>query len=259
MFTQFDIVVSIITLFFVVLGFFNGAVKTVFSIGKWVGAWYLTTRYYPEAREFVESFMQPGMVANAVAVGGLGIISLVGIAIAGSMISAAVAGTIGGSLDKVLGIALGVLEGFLIASIMHYCTILFKNGETPDWLAEGQTYRYTARGADMFDKLLKGKLDNIKIAYDEGIANFTDKIQNKDKYDMDALSSEIAKMSKSGASEKEITSKLNNEDFMNQFLKIAESMKNNVGKAPKGGDSENLMKNFINDAPPLEISPDSLD
>jgi membrane protein required for colicin V production len=282
MFTQFDIIVSVITLFFVIIGFFSGAVRTIFSFGKWIGAWYVTNLFYPQANEFVSQVMQPGMFANAVATIGLFLASLISIAVVGSLLSATISGTIGGWLDKFLGVAIGGLQGVAVASIIHYCAVMFSGGTPPTWLSGGQTFEYTQAGANYFDKILKNKMGEANFAFDKNkigesmpsfdLATLSDQMGfdvgksipkgKKDDVDVGALGSELLKMKSGGMKPNDIQKLMNQESFMNQFVGIADALKpgnKNGAEAVKnlqfpglsgggaGGGSEagNLMDSFL--------------
>lgn len=268
MFTQFDIIVSVITLFFVILGFFNGAIRTVFSFGKWVGAWYVTNLFHPQATEFVSQIVQPGLMVNIISTVGLFLISLVAIAIIGSLLSSTISGTIGGWLDKFLGISFGALQGFAVASIIHYCAVLFSSGKPPAWLIEGQTFEITQTGANYFDKILKNKMNDMNFAVDNAknsVSNFTAQLgfnpadfvpkSQKENVDMGALGSKALELKSDGMKPAEIQKLIGQENFLNQFIGIANAMKpgGNAGgsiptlKLPNGaGASESSFGNLFN-------------
>jgi membrane protein required for colicin V production len=270
MFTQFDIIVSVICLFFVILGFFNGAIRTVFLLGKWVGAWYITNLFYPQATDFVGQVVQPGMMVNVIATIGLFLISLVAIAIVGSLLSATISGTIGGWLDKALGIGFGLVQGFAVASVIHYCAVMFNSGKPPAWLQDGQTFEYTQAGANYFDKVLKNKMNDANFAFDKSkmpsfnFSSLSDELgfdvaksvprSKKDDVDVSSLGAKLLEMKSDGMKPADIQKLVGQENFIDQFVGIANGMKpgGDAGaavqnlKSPIGGDSGgSLMDSFL--------------
>lgn len=224
MFTQFDIIVSFITLLFLTMGFFKGAIRSILGLGKWYGAGVLTLLLYPQARELVSQYIQPGMIVNGVAVILTYIVALIALSIIIGIFVAALGGTVGGAGDKVLGAAVGITIGVIIASTAHYFVRSFGGGVDPSWLKSGATYEITSNGADKLQGYFKDVVN--KMGVDMGMAasidptgGIVDKIKDFQSstgstVDLDKLKEAVRLMKEEGMAPDQIKDMINIQDYM---------------------------------------------
>jgi uncharacterized membrane protein required for colicin V production len=224
MFTQFDIIVSFITLLFATMGLFKGAIKSILGLGKWYGAGVFTLLLYPKVSEVVGQYMQPGMVANGIAVFLTYVTTLIILSILIGIFVAALGGTVGGAGDKLMGAVVGVTIGLIIASTAHYFIRSFGGGADPSWLKKGTTYEVTSKGADRLQDYFKDVVN--KMGTDMGILKSVDPtgaLANKIKeferktnlaVDYDKLKQAVQMMKEQGMSPEQIKDMIDIQDYM---------------------------------------------
>ncbi len=223
MLTQFDIIVCVITLLYVTWGFFKGAIKSILGLGKWYGAGVLTLILYPKIKTLLAAQLPDGMVLNAVAMIATYVAVLVLLSIIVSILVSALGGTVGGPSDRILGAAVGLTIGIIIASTAHYFIRSFKGGKDPDWLQKGETYQITSQGADKLQGYFKNVVQNMGV--DLGFVKNLDptgslasQIQglqaNGSVIDMDKLKDAVRMMKDEGMSPNQIKDMINVQDYM---------------------------------------------
>jgi uncharacterized membrane protein required for colicin V production len=224
MFTQFDTMVAVGAFIFMTLGFFKGAIRSILGLGKWYGAGVLTLLFYPKASEMVASYMQPGMIANGVAVFATYIVALIILSIIIGILVAALGATVGGPGDRFLGALVGLTIGVIIASTAHYFIRSFAGGEDPQWLKDGKTYSVTAQGADTLQGYFKDVVKNmgtdmgfVKDLDPSGqLMNQIEQIQNSgtSQIDFEKLKEAIRIMKEEGSTPEQIKDMINIQDYM---------------------------------------------
>lgn len=224
MFTQFDALVSVVAFIFMTLGLFKGAIKSILGLAKWYGAGVLTLLFYPKASELVASYMQPGMVANGIAVFITYIAALILLSIIIGIFVAALGSTVGGPGDRLMGAIVGITIGVIVASTAHYFVRSFAGGTDPDWMKEGKTYEVTSVGADKLQEYFKDVVKNMGV--DMGVVKdldpsgqLADKIKafqesTGGEIDMAKLKEAIRMMKENGFEPNQIKDMINIQDYM---------------------------------------------
>ncbi len=224
MFTQFDIIVSFIILLFMTFGLFKGAIRSILGLGKWYGSGVLTILFYPQVRDVVAQYIQPGMIVNGVAVFVTYIVALIALSIVIGIFVAALGGTVGGPGDRLLGAAVGVTIGAIIASTGHYFIRSFNGGTDPDLLKKGSTYELTSKGADKLQEYFKDIVS--KMGSDMGMmksmdpsGGLADKIKQfqtstGSQIDFDKLKEAVRLMKEEGMEPSQIKDMINIQDYM---------------------------------------------
>ena len=169
MFTEIDIVVSLIITISVVFSFFRGFLKDFSSILVWVSTLFVTIVFYPYANVMIEDIIANEMVRNIVAIALLFLCAFICISIVTSIILGIFAGMRQNIIDRSFGMVLGFVKGVFIVSMLHFILVLISE-EEPAKLKQGQTYAITNFGAllikdivfeqDIMDKLLALKIDD---------------------------------------------------------------------------------------------------
>lgn len=224
MFTQFDALVSVIAFIFMTFGIFKGAIKSILGLAKWYGAGVLTLLFYPKASELVAAYLQPGMIANGIAVFSTYIAALVILSIIIGIFVAALGSTVGGPSDRLLGAMVGISIGFIIGSTAHYFVRSFAGGTDPQWLQDGKTYKFTSVGADKlqgyFKDVVKNMGSDMGVVKDMdptgGIADKIKKFQDStgSQVDMEKLKEAIRIMKEEGLSPEQIKDLINIQDYL---------------------------------------------
>lgn len=211
----FDMAIYSIMALSCIFAFFRGFVKEILSLIAWIGAAFITVRFFPEASEKLQPHFAKPLAANIVATLSLYFGSLIVFAIFNRIIIKVLkSGTEIGWFDNFLGLAFGALRGAFIISLGYLLiTVVIKDENRPEWLEKAKTRPYVEKGALM--------LANIAPKYVEELSNMQQ--QAKDR----------AQDSATG-----ITNSINSTDID----KIGGEMKD---KATEGsGSFEDLLKNL---------------
>lgn len=154
MFTEYDIIVTIIVLISMITAFLHGAIKDVLSFLTWIGATIVTFLFFPQLQEIMSEFFKNSVVINIASIITMFIGSFIIITLIAALLGDNLRNLKGGTLDRVLGMAFGALKGLFIASLMHVA-IFHLNGKEPDWLKESRSYEVTKAGADIMKNWFK--------------------------------------------------------------------------------------------------------
>lgn len=177
MFTEFDVIVSVILMICVISSFLRGAVKDVLSLLGYIGAAAITLVAFPWAASMAEDWFKSSIMINIVAVVGVYFSALILISLVNSILLSAAKGFRFGFFDRTLGLAFGLIKGLVVVSALHYMITAVANDE-PDWLTQGQTYEITSTGAGLLSDVVGGNYETIKDAVIEGQEKFKDDAEN---------------------------------------------------------------------------------
>lgn len=132
------------------LAFSRGFVREVLSILAWVVSFVVALQFYPQLSPYVQRYVDSEQIANAVAIGGIFIVSLVVLWVISSAISRRVQNSEVGALDRSLGFLFGLLRGAVIVSLLYLLLVQFlPPREHPDWLREARAMPLIEYGADL--------------------------------------------------------------------------------------------------------------
>ena len=148
MFTEFDVIISIVVLIFSIIGFFWGAIKYFLSFFSWIGAGISTLYFYPYALSKAKEVFPEFILVSFGVIILVFILSYVAFALFNAMVLKSIENFHKGPLDRALGTILGFITGFFVVSLLHL-VIEAAADDTPKWLKEGQTYAYTKTGAEL--------------------------------------------------------------------------------------------------------------
>lgn len=166
MFTEFDVLVSVIILISTIISFMNGIAKDLLSLVGWVGAAAVTLLFFPFAASLMDELFRSSRVVNIAAVIIVYVIALAGISVINSMILDNLREFRLGPVDRSMGAVFGLFKGVVIVSIIHFSIITVAEKE-PDWLAEGETYGLTSSGAGIIHNMTKGYVEEGKEAIEQ--------------------------------------------------------------------------------------------
>jgi uncharacterized membrane protein required for colicin V production len=162
MFTQYDVIISVIILILVTVSFFSGGIRSILGMIKWYGAAFLTVAFYPYTKQIVEQVLQPSDVINGVAVVVVYIVAVILLAIINRILIAAMGDTVGGFFDKFIGAIVGFTIGYIIAATMHFALEISLKQDQPAWFKNGKLYEFTKFGSDILRSYLKDVVDEIE-------------------------------------------------------------------------------------------------
>lgn len=166
MFTEFDVIVSVIVLISAVASIMRGFVKDFMSFVNWTGATIATLYFFPYAVSVFEQYFRDPFVGNVVSIIVVFVLSAGLITLLTSAMSERSREFRTSATDKFLGGLFGTLKGFIIVSVIHF-SIFLVAGEEPDWLKRGSTYGFTKYGADKIHAMAKDTIDEIRREDDQ--------------------------------------------------------------------------------------------
>jgi len=176
-----DYAVLSIVLCSTVFAFFRGFVGSFLSLMGWVLAIYLSYRFYPDIKPFIEGKVKNQLV---VLVGGhtvLLLIFLIAFGIVNLFVTTALAPLTKGIIDRSMGAAFGITRGAIIVSFIFLVittTISVINGNPdeqkaddstmPSWLTDAQTYKYMVTGRDNIAEVIPDSFyKRLEEAYED--------------------------------------------------------------------------------------------
>ena len=195
MFTQYDVIISVIVLILITMSFFKGGIRSILGMVKWYGAAILTLIFYPYTKLMVEEFMQPSEIINGIAVFLVYVVAVVVLSIINRILIAAMGDSVGGFLDKLIGALVGFTIGYIIAATIHFSLAIAFKDNKPDWFKNGKLYVFTEHGSNIIAGYLKdaaeemgqdfgselpeGDTDSGKEAVEDGFEDLQDGVRDK--------------------------------------------------------------------------------
>ena len=151
MFTEFDVLVTVIITAFTLIAFMRGFVKDLLSFASWFGAAILTVYFYPFAASHIDSLFKSPIAVSIAASASIYISSMIVFTIISTIILKSMGEHRKGAVDRSLGVVFGLLKGVFLVSLIHYCIVLVAEKE-PEWLKEGETYKITRSGYEFLEE-----------------------------------------------------------------------------------------------------------
>jgi membrane protein required for colicin V production len=150
-----DIALLALLLLFAVFGFIAGFTEKFFSIASWVGAGLLTSHVYPWLKPFGKQFISNDTLASIATFGIIFLILLIIFKLATGRLSRSVKGSPLGSLDRALGVILGVFTGlFLLASLCLLNRAFFNVLGNSSAFNHSKVWAFTQMNSAYLEKLL---------------------------------------------------------------------------------------------------------
>ena len=149
-FNLIDLIVVAVILLSGIFALARGFIKEVLSIVSWVGAVLATLYGFDAASALARRLIGSQLVADAVAGGGLFLITLFLLSFISGQIANRVRGSTVGSVDRSLGFVFGLLRGFVILSIAYLAlSWALPADEQPKWVRAAKTMPLLERGAGL--------------------------------------------------------------------------------------------------------------
>jgi len=135
-----------------IFAFRRGFVKEIFALGTWVVASIIAAKYYPALKPWMMNHhIKNDLAAEVASVVSLFCLTLVVLIPTGNFVAGLIKGPTLTSLDHSLGLAFGLLRGFLVLCLLFLCLtwIWPKAEEQPDWMTTAKIKPMLSYGADM--------------------------------------------------------------------------------------------------------------
>jgi membrane protein required for colicin V production len=153
----FDLVVIAVIVLSGLFALMRGVVKEILSIVSWVGALFAALYGFGYVRPYINKFITPPWLADAVTGIGLFVIALIVLGLLASFISGAVRKSSAGALDRSLGFLFGLLRGAVIICVAWLAVSwALPASEQPVWLRDARTLPLVERGADLLLSVVPG-------------------------------------------------------------------------------------------------------
>lgn len=172
----FDMVVIGIMFLSCIFAFFRGFVKEILSLVAWVGAAFITVRFFPSLAEKLQPHFAKPLVAAICATLILYLGSLIGFAIINRFIIKILkSGSEIGWFDNILGLAFGALRGAFIISLGFFMLSLAIPEEShPEWLEKAVTRPYAEKGALLLAKISPKYIEELSNLQKKAKSNMQD-------------------------------------------------------------------------------------
>jgi membrane protein required for colicin V production len=162
-------VIGVSTLF----AFSRGFVKELLSILSWVGATIATILLFPKALPYAQEQIADELLAKVAAAVALFVVTLFLLGFINHFISSRVQKSALGPLDRMLGLAFGLVRGIIVVALAYIAlTLIFPDEkERPEIVAQARSLPYAALAADFIkSKLPADLLEKGGVILDEGLA-----------------------------------------------------------------------------------------
>ena len=164
----FDLVVLSFTFIFVLIAFFRGFIKEIFSLFTWIAALVISYYATPFVSHYLASYSKNKMVLDIVTRTILFIVVFFAFSLSTSNMCKNLQDKIPSSFDKSLGVLYGLLKTLIIFSIVYslvanlYLFLLGKQGvdtkklpEVPTWLSDAKSSNILKSSALVIDPAVR--------------------------------------------------------------------------------------------------------
>lgn len=150
-----DLMILVTLLISGLLAFFRGFVREVLAIAGWIGAALVTLRLFPHVQPLAQQHIPHPLVADAIAAGGVFIVSLSALWLVAAAISRRVQESNIGPLDRSLGFLFGLARGAVLVSLAYLILVQFvPPRDHPTWLRDARALPVVRYGADLLLQLV---------------------------------------------------------------------------------------------------------
>ncbi len=148
-FTAFDLIVFLVLGLSVVVALVRGAVREILGLASWIGAAVVTWFGFSRVRPLLLEAIGHDLLTDAATFAVVFVIPLIVFKLLAHAIAAALTRGSAGIVDRILGIAFGLLRGAFIVSAGYLAAlIVLERGNMPDWVQRAATRPSVERGAE---------------------------------------------------------------------------------------------------------------
>ncbi|MDR2777228.1 MAG: CvpA family protein, partial [Rickettsiales bacterium] len=140
-----DFWIVLVLLFLSMVGLARGFLKETVSILNWFGSFYFTSLAKPAVVGLLRSRITTPFLLDIVSNAALFVFFVIGLSLLNSYIVSKIGQFIPSSLNRILGLAFGLLKGTLVSmTILASINILYRSPDVndPNWLQDSVAYRY---------------------------------------------------------------------------------------------------------------------
>ena len=178
-----DLGVIAIVVLSAIFAFARGFVREALSIVAWVGAAFVTFKWFDPAFLIVDAKLHNPLLSQVVAGAGLFVISLIVLTIVTGYIARLVRISALSPIDRTLGFVFGLARGAFIVCLAYLLLDLVPTGDRPAWIREAKSAQYLQQGADV----LRGFLpEQLKLKSASAFDDLFPKIDTKAAADAEA-------------------------------------------------------------------------
>jgi membrane protein required for colicin V production len=153
--TPFDVAVLLIIGVSGVLALVRGATREALTMAAWVGALVVAYSGFSYVRELAHTTIEVGWIADVVALVVVFAVPLIAFKTVASVLSEHVSERGFGMLDRVFGMAFGVVRGATIVCALYLgFVVLIEPDQRPSWVTQATLLPYVQEGADILQGLL---------------------------------------------------------------------------------------------------------
>ncbi len=157
--TAFDLVVLVVLLLSAVVSLARGAVREILGLLSWVGAFAAAYYGFAEVRPIIKEAVANDLATDLLTAALVFLVPFIVLRLLASVVSRRVETSGAGLLDRLMGLAFGLLRGaFLVTAGYLTAAILLEAGSMPSWVVKGYTYPYVEQGARWLGELLPERL-----------------------------------------------------------------------------------------------------
>ena len=143
-----DLVIVAIVLVSALIGLMRGFVREALGLCAWVGAALLATRLYPQVLPLSRRLIGDDAVADPVAFLVVFAVLLIAFLLIAAALGGLVRGSLLGGLDRIAGLAFGLMRGFAVLAIAYLVAVpLIPVEEWPRALRDSHSLPYIRSGA----------------------------------------------------------------------------------------------------------------
>jgi membrane protein required for colicin V production len=155
-----DIIVFLVMVLSGLLAMLRGLTQIMLDLVAWAGAALLTLLIYTHFRADVRAIIDPPMLADALLIGIVFILALVGSTVAVSYLLPHVQPQAAGKLDSMLGFPFGLLRGLVIVVIAYLIVGEFVERQNlPRWVTEARSLYLIEYTGDAIKSLMPDNPD----------------------------------------------------------------------------------------------------
>ncbi len=153
--TLFDLIVGGVVVLSMLLGLARGAVREAFGLASWIGAIVAAIYLFEPVRPLLVEAIGNALLADAATLAVVFFVPFLVLKVVTSMIANAVASSMLGPVDKVVGLAFGFARGALIVCAAYLLgSVIVVEDQHPDWVMTALLQPHVAEGAEWIAQFL---------------------------------------------------------------------------------------------------------
>ncbi len=165
MFTEFDVIISVIVLATMVMTYRAGFLDSILGLASVILSGYVAVSIFDDMVAKVSEWFDKPLLISIVAVIIVFFIAYILLNLLHRVLAGGLGIFVGGAFDRLMGFLLGAFFAYIVVGAI-YLLIINVQGKEPKWLLETQTYGLTGSASnfvnDNIGGFLKGKLDEYE-------------------------------------------------------------------------------------------------